>query len=67
MGKQGSAVVRALSLALVAAWAPADAASAFLRLGDWHSAFAGLSYEVIGPRGAPMSGTARQLAASEAG
>lgn len=47
--------------------APADAAKAFLRLGDWHGAFAGLSYEVIGPRGAPMSGTARQLAASEAG
>ena len=47
--------------------APADAAGAFLRLGDWHSAFAGLSWDVIGPRGAPLSGSARQLAASEAG
>jgi NADH-quinone oxidoreductase subunit G len=47
--------------------APADAAGAFLRLGDWHGAFAGLSWDVIGPRGAPMNGSARQLAASEAG
>lgn len=47
--------------------APADAAGAFQRLGDWHAAFTGLSYDVIGPRGAPMSGAARQLAASEAG
>lgn len=46
--------------------APADAATAFLRLGDWHRGFAGLSWDVIGPQGAPMSGSAGEMAASEA-
>ncbi|HEX6309140.1 MAG TPA: molybdopterin-dependent oxidoreductase [Longimicrobiales bacterium] len=32
--------------------APATAADAFLRLGDWHAEFSGLSYDLIGSRGA---------------
>jgi NADH-quinone oxidoreductase subunit G len=32
--------------------APATAADAFLRLGDWHPEYGGLSYDVIGARGA---------------
>jgi NADH-quinone oxidoreductase subunit G len=35
--------------------APATAADAFLRLGDWHAEYAGLSYDVIGSRGALMN------------
>jgi NADH-quinone oxidoreductase subunit G len=34
------------------ATAPATAADAFLRLGDWHAEYSGLSYDVIGARGA---------------
>jgi len=32
--------------------APATAGDAFLRLGEWHSEYSGLSYDVIGARGA---------------
>jgi NADH-quinone oxidoreductase subunit G len=39
--------------------APADAASAFLRVGDLHDAFSGLSYDVIGSRGALINDTVR--------
>jgi NADH-quinone oxidoreductase subunit G len=35
--------------------APATAADAFLRLGDWHPEYSGLSYDVIGSRGALMN------------
>ncbi|MGH7444089.1 MAG: hypothetical protein ACREKM_04395, partial [Longimicrobiales bacterium] len=35
--------------------APADAASAFLRIGTHFDPFAGLSYEMIGTRGALLS------------
>ncbi|MGH7505991.1 MAG: molybdopterin-dependent oxidoreductase, partial [Longimicrobiales bacterium] len=35
--------------------APADAASAFLRLGSWSDPFRGLSYEMLGARGALLN------------
>ncbi|CAN5842709.1 hypothetical protein BH23GEM9_BH23GEM9_03830 [soil metagenome] len=37
--------------------APATAADAFLRLGDWHEEYSGLSYDVIGSRGAVINET----------
>jgi NADH-quinone oxidoreductase subunit G len=37
--------------------APATAADAFLRLGDWHAEFSGLSYDTMGSRGALMNDT----------
>ncbi|HSJ25775.1 MAG TPA: molybdopterin-dependent oxidoreductase [Longimicrobiales bacterium] len=37
--------------------APATAGDAFLRLGDWHTEFSGLSYDVIGSRGALINDT----------
>jgi NADH-quinone oxidoreductase subunit G len=39
--------------------APATAAAAFHRLGDWHAAYSGLSYDVIGARGALINDTVR--------
>jgi NADH-quinone oxidoreductase subunit G len=39
--------------------APADAASAFLRVGGLYDAFAGMSYDTIGARGALMNDTVR--------
>ena len=48
-----------LSLAGGAAWLwslpPATAADAFVRLGDWHPEYSGLSYDIIGSRGALMN------------
>jgi NADH-quinone oxidoreductase subunit G len=41
------------------ATAPGTAADAFLRLGDWHPEFSGLSYELIGSRGALVNDTVR--------
>jgi predicted molibdopterin-dependent oxidoreductase YjgC len=35
--------------------APATAADAFARLGDWHPEYSGLSYDIIGSRGALMN------------
>jgi NADH-quinone oxidoreductase subunit G len=37
--------------------APATAADAFRRLGDWHSEYSGLSYDMIGSRGAVINDT----------
>jgi NADH-quinone oxidoreductase subunit G len=37
--------------------APATPADAFLRLGDWHQEFSGLSYDTIGARGALINET----------
>jgi NADH-quinone oxidoreductase subunit G len=37
------------------ATAPATAADAFVRLGDWHPEYSGLSYDIIGSRGALMN------------
>jgi NADH-quinone oxidoreductase subunit G len=39
--------------------APATAADAFLRLGDHHAEYSGLSYDIIGSRGALMNDTVR--------
>jgi len=39
--------------------APATAADAFLRLGDWHAEYSGLSYDLIGSRGALINDTVR--------
>jgi NADH-quinone oxidoreductase subunit G len=39
------------------AMAPATAADTFLRLGDWHDEYSGLSYDVIGSRGAVINET----------
>jgi NADH-quinone oxidoreductase subunit G len=39
--------------------APATAGDAFLRLGDWHDEYSGLSYDLIGSRGALMNDTVR--------
>jgi hypothetical protein len=47
--------------------APATAADAFLRLGDWHSEFSGLSYDVIGSRGAVINDTVQLPAAAGRG
>jgi NADH-quinone oxidoreductase subunit G len=47
--------------------APADAASAFLRVGDWHDAFSGLSYDVLGARGALLNDPVRLTAGGERG
>jgi NADH-quinone oxidoreductase subunit G len=44
--------------------APATAGDAFLRLGDWHPEFAGLSYDVIGSRGAVINETVQLPAAA---
>jgi NADH-quinone oxidoreductase subunit G len=41
---------------------PATAADAFLRLGDWHAEFSGLSYDVLGSRGALMNDTVQLTA-----
>jgi NADH-quinone oxidoreductase subunit G len=46
--------------------APATAADAFLRLGDWHTEYSGLSYDIIGSRGAVMNETV-QLPAGTGG
>ena len=43
--------------------APATAADAFLRLGDWFAGYAGLSYDVIGSRGALVNDAVRFAAA----
>lgn len=37
--------------------APGTAGDAFLRLGEWHPPYAGLSYDVLGSRGALMNDT----------
>jgi NADH-quinone oxidoreductase subunit G len=39
--------------------APGTAGDAFLRLGEWHQEYAGLSYDLIGSRGALMNDTVR--------
>ena len=39
--------------------APATAGDAFVRLGDWHAEYSGLSYDLIGSRGALMNDTVR--------
>jgi NADH-quinone oxidoreductase subunit G len=39
--------------------APATAADAFLRLGEWHTEFSGLSYDIMGSRGALINDTVR--------
>ena len=39
--------------------APASAADAFLRLGEWHAPFRGLSYEDLGTRGALANASVR--------
>jgi NADH-quinone oxidoreductase subunit G len=46
--------------------APADAASAFLRVGALHDDFSGLSYEMLGPRGALLNEPVRLSAGTEA-
>jgi NADH-quinone oxidoreductase subunit G len=46
--------------------APATAGDAFLRLGDWHAEYSGLSYDVIGTRGAVINETV-QLPAGAGG
>jgi NADH-quinone oxidoreductase subunit G len=46
--------------------APATAGDAFLRLGSWHSEYSGLSYDVIGSRGAVINDTV-QLPAGAGG
>jgi NADH-quinone oxidoreductase subunit G len=46
--------------------APADAASAFLRIGGLYDSFAGLSYDTIGTRGALINDTVRLGAGGEA-
>jgi NADH-quinone oxidoreductase subunit G len=48
------------------ALAPASAAAAFLRLGDLYNELAGLSYEVIGARGALMNDAVRIAAGAGA-
>jgi NADH-quinone oxidoreductase subunit G len=45
--------------------APADAASAFLRLGAWSDAFEGISYEAIGSRGALLNEPVRLTGAGQ--
>jgi NADH-quinone oxidoreductase subunit G len=42
--------------------APATASDAFLRLGDWHPEYSGLSYDLIGARGALMNEPVRLAA-----
>jgi NADH-quinone oxidoreductase subunit G len=42
--------------------APATAADAFLRLGDWHQEYSGLSYDLLGSRGALMNDTVQLTA-----
>jgi len=44
--------------------APASAASAFLRLGQLHDAFGGLSYDQLGARGALLNDPVRLAADS---
>jgi NADH-quinone oxidoreductase subunit G len=44
--------------------APANAGSAFLRVGDMYDAFRGLDYETIGPRGALINEAIRLTAAA---
>ncbi|MBR9991090.1 MAG: molybdopterin-dependent oxidoreductase, partial [Gemmatimonadetes bacterium] len=46
------------------ATAPATAGDAFARLGDWHPEYSGLSYDLIGSRGALMNDTVRLPAAA---
>jgi NADH-quinone oxidoreductase subunit G len=46
--------------------APADAASAFLRVGALHDDFSGLSYDMLGPRGALLNEPVRLAAGTEA-
>jgi NADH-quinone oxidoreductase subunit G len=43
--------------------APATAGAAFLRLGDWYAEYGGLSYDVIGARGALVNDAVRLAAA----
>jgi NADH-quinone oxidoreductase subunit G len=45
--------------------APADAASAFLRMGELHDVFAGLSYAVLGARGALINEPVRLTGGAE--
>jgi NADH-quinone oxidoreductase subunit G len=47
--------------------APADAASAFLRLGELNEAFSGLSYELLGARGALLNEPVRLTTRAEGG